>query len=112
VSTSRNGRRYYQFLGVPYAQPPVGDLRFQSPVPVESWNGTLQTTSYAADCLGFDLFLLARPQWGEESCLFLNVMTPNKLGSSVRKRLPVIVYIHGGAFQMGSGKLFPGKYFM
>ncbi|MFC4260803.1 carboxylesterase/lipase family protein [Marinobacter lacisalsi] len=86
------------FRGIPYAQPPVGNLRFAPPQPAGAWEGTLQADEFGNNC----------PQTGsafngfadslDEDCLFLNVYKP-KSGNN----LPVMVWIHGGAFITGSG---------
>jgi para-nitrobenzyl esterase len=83
-----------QFLGIPYATPPVGDLRWRPPQPHAPWTAVLQTTAYAPICaLVTTLGVFSGPANNNEDCLFLNVFTPN-LNSSAR--LPVIVWIHGG----------------
>ncbi|CAG7716301.1 unnamed protein product [Allacma fusca] len=104
---------YLEFLGIPYAKPPIGKLRFESPQPAEKWDGILSATEFGAECKGFE-FMMEGSIQGDESCLFLNVMTPKlKDNSSTSgKLLPVLVYIHGGAFHMRSGKGFGGKFLM
>ena len=83
-----------QFLGIPYATPPVGDLRWRPPQPHAPWTAVLKTTEYAPICaLVTTLGVFSGPANNNEDCLFLNVFTPN-LNSSAR--LPVIVWIHGG----------------
>jgi para-nitrobenzyl esterase len=83
-----------QFLGVPYATPPVGDLRWRPPKNHAPWTAVLQTTTYAPICaLVTTLGVFSGPANNNEDCLYLNVFTPN-LSSSAR--LPVIVWIHGG----------------
>src|ERR1700761_1608051 len=85
-----------EFLGVPYAAPPVGNLRWRPPQPAARWRGVRAATSFAPHC----------PQsaspFGEastsEDCLYLNVYTP--AGGNLRHR-PVMVWIHGGALVTG-----------
>lgn len=90
----------YQFLGVPFAKPPVNDLRWKAPEDPEVWTGTLNTTTYAPVCPqkkfeqggGGDTII------GNEDCLYLNIWTP-QVGAGSR---PVMVFIHGGGNQQGS----------
>ncbi len=88
---------YRSFLGIPYAAPPVGNLRFKPPQPHAAWSGTLDATKPGSSCPQ-----VATP-FGKasvnEDCLFLNVYTPNP----VKTNLPVMIWIHGGAFVSGEG---------
>ncbi|KAH8274162.1 hypothetical protein KR044_013294, partial [Drosophila immigrans] len=91
---SFSGKTIYAFLGIPYAEPPIGDLRFESPRPYPAWgNATLKATSDSLVCPQTGIALLM-----SEDCLKLNVFTKN-----LTTKLPVIVYIHGGANVLGSG---------
>lgn len=83
------------FLGIPYAAPPVGKLRWQPPAVVKRWKGTLDATRFANTCPQVtELGAFAGPSSTSEDCLYLNVFTTgaNKNG----KKMPVIVWIHGG----------------
>lgn len=71
---SRDGRQYWAFRGLPYAKEPVGDLRFQPPVPINSWNGVWDARDFAAVCSQWN-WVLDRLE-GKEDCLYLNVFTP------------------------------------
>ncbi|CAK1551294.1 unnamed protein product [Leptosia nina] len=98
---STNGRTYASFQGVPYARPPVGKYRFREPQQLKPWTGTWDATRPLSDCLQYEPFL--KQIIGDENCLFLNVFTPK---ASAGANLPVIVFIHGGAFMYGGGKLY------
>ena len=81
-----------KFLGIPYAAPPVGKLRWQPPQAVKKWKGTLDATQYANTCPQVtELGAFAGPTSTSEDCLYLNVFST---GSSKKKG--VIVWIHGG----------------
>ena len=83
------------FLGIPYAAPPVGNLRWRPPQPVEHWDNPLDATHYANTCPQVtELGAFAGPSSTTEDCLYLNVFTSN-LGDG-GQRNPVLVWIHGG----------------
>lgn len=101
------------FKGIPYAAPPVGNLRWRSPQPVKSWKGVRQTTQYGNDCIQKPLPGDAAASGGKmsEDCLVLNVWRPASNPSG--KKLPVLVWIHGGGFLNGSAAapIFDGSAF-
>jgi para-nitrobenzyl esterase len=86
------------YLGIPYAAPPVGELRWQAPRPPLSWSGTRDGSHFGARCA--QPASVVSPASTDEDCLFLNVHVPDDIG---RGKLPVMVWIHGGAFLSGSG---------
>ena len=95
------------FGGVPYAAPPVGNLRWAPPEPASPWApAKLDATHFGPDCWQVvDPLLnpLADESHMSEDCLYLNVFTP--AGHAVRHvKLPVLVWLHGGAFQMGGAR--------
>lgn len=91
------------YLGIPYAAPPVGDLRWKEPQPPAPWEGTLHANVPAPDC----------PQGTNgdsdgslsENCLYLNVYTPEKASGD---ELPVIVFLHGGGHSYGTPNIYDG----
>jgi para-nitrobenzyl esterase len=90
------------FRGVPYAAPPVGDLRWMPPQPVKSWKDVRSAKEFGPIAPQNTMpggMMMQVPQPQSEDCLFLNIWTP---GLDNAKR-PVMVWIHGGAFTMGSG---------
>ncbi|KAH7014480.1 Alpha/Beta hydrolase protein [Microdochium trichocladiopsis] len=86
------------FLGIPYAQPPVGNLRFRQAHSLnETWDGVRDAVEYSKECVGY-----GSDQWPyevSEDCLTLNVIRP--AGCSEDEKLPVALWIHGGGFYMG-----------
>ncbi|HZP38366.1 MAG TPA: carboxylesterase/lipase family protein [Methylomirabilota bacterium] len=91
------------FRGVPYARPPVGPLRFAPPEPADAWTGTRDCTRFAPSASQNGALIGPVMSLGigrtSEDCLYLNVWTP----AADRGRRPVMVWIHGGAFVLGSG---------
>lgn len=107
VRSIKFNKHLYTFLSVPYAKPPVEGLRFQAPQPVEKWDGILQTTKWPPFCVQPSMTLASKSspvhvlsQVMSEDCLYLNIWTPSLKFDRNRKR-PVMVWIHGGAFQYG-----------
>jgi len=91
------------FKGIPFAQPPVGDLRWREPQPVKNWTGVRKADKFGPRCMqhaGPNADFWFRSDGMSEDCLYLNVWTPAK---SERERLPVLVYIFGGGLQNGDG---------
>jgi len=123
------------FLGIPFAAPPVGNLRWKRPVPVQGWNDTKTFGEFPPACmqepwpgiLPEDLQANLTDtnvtdvenfsKYINEDCLYLNVFTPPgaikdvnaSAGDNSTEKLPVMVYIHGGGFDSGSSRLYNGS---
>lgn len=105
---------YRVYRGVPYAKPPVGNLRFQRPQKPEPWEGVYQADHFRAKSMQrgrqvgsfYDREFYSNPDFDvdmSEDCLYLNIWTPKKEG----KKYPVAIYVHGGAFMGGAGSNLP-----
>ncbi|XP_058531051.1 cocaine esterase-like [Ochotona princeps] len=103
----------HTFLGIPFAKPPLGPLRFAPPEPAEAWSGVRDGTSHPAMCpqnfaiMGDAavLSLLSMPM--SEDCLYLNIYTPAHAHEG--SKLPVMVWIHGGGLTMGMASVYDGS---
>ena len=95
---TRLGEVFHGFLKVPFAQAPINKLRFQDPKPAQSWEGVLNATQFGPMCQQINLLSNSTVS---EDCLYLNVFTKNLSPGNITLK-PVVVYIHGGAFQLGS----------
>ncbi|XP_021375674.1 acetylcholinesterase-like [Mizuhopecten yessoensis] len=94
----------YQYRKIPYAKPPVGDLRFKKPIGRIPWAGVLDGTEFGPICMQDNPKNVSM----SEDCLFLNVYVP--LNTSASDNKPVMVFIHGGAYISGSGQIYDGSY--
>ncbi len=90
------------FKGVAFAAPPVGDLRWKAPQPVENWQGVRQATEFGPNPMQEDLFgdMSFGTKENSEDCLYLNIWTPAK---TMNEKLPVLIYFNGGGWMCGSG---------
>jgi len=92
------------YKGIPYAQPPVGDLRWKAPRPTTPWTGVRQATEFSNECMQVpypeNSPYYSAPKPKGEDCLYLNVWTA---ASTAKDRRPVMVWIHGGGYTRGTG---------
>lgn len=91
------------YRGIPYAKPPIEELRWAPPQPVESWEGVQLATDFSSECMQTAVeegLYTTAPASTSEDCLYLNVWTDS---ASDDENRPVMVWIHGGAFILGSG---------
>ncbi|MDD2375375.1 MAG: carboxylesterase/lipase family protein [Eubacteriales bacterium] len=93
------------YLGIPYAKPPVGSLRLKRAVPIDPWTGVYQADKYGSASVQFNNGNFE----GSEDCLTLNIRRPTE-----GRNMPVLVYIHGGGYNIGkaSDKLYEGNAFV
>jgi para-nitrobenzyl esterase len=102
------------FKGIPFAAPPVGELRWRPPQAPANWNGVRAGDAFSANCMQRSAAGGAFPPYGgdrsatrmSEDCLYLNVYTTAKDSDA---RLPVMVWIHGGALTSGAGAIYEGE---
>jgi para-nitrobenzyl esterase len=96
-----NGLSVYK--GIPFAAPPVGDLRWRPPEHAARWAATRKADAFAPACMQVGVSMPGEtPPKVDEDCLYLNIWTPAK---SPRERLPVIVWIYGGGYINGSASM-------
>ncbi|XP_058799386.1 esterase B1-like isoform X2 [Phymastichus coffea] len=103
------GEQFFAFRGIPYAKPPVNELRFQDPQPVEPWTDIREAWLHGPNCAQVDI--ITSDITGSDDCLYLNIYT-KKLKSDERR--PVMFWIHGGHFSSGHGddSMYGPDYFM
>lgn len=95
-----NDGKVRAFKGIPYAAPPVGQLRWQPPQPAAKWKGERDATQFGARCMQAPIYkdMVFRDPGPSEDCLALNVWTP---AGAKKNSLPVMVWIYGGGYQAG-----------
>ena len=97
-------QKFDEFLGLPYAAPPVRELRFAPPAAPASWQGVRDASRQSPACLQFEPTGVREEQAVSEDCLYLDVYRPHNAG----KKLPVMVWFHGGGNTQGTGVLYGG----
>ena len=92
------GKEVHVFRGIPYAAPPIGDLRWKPPQPVVPWSGVRECISYSQIAPQASIIARGLPQ--NEDCLYLNILTPVERETD---KLAVMVWLHGGGYDQGNG---------
>jgi carboxylesterase type B len=112
VLLNRWGEPFHAYRKIPFAEPPVGSLRFKAPVQKKPWKTVLDCTAYGPMCFQDDF-------WNgtiaiSEDCLHLNVFTKNlpSLEFQFKELKPVIAFLHGGGFEAGSALEYGPEYLM
>ena len=90
------------FKGVPFAAPPVGNLRWKAPQPAAHWNGVREAKEYGPNPMQEPIYgdMNFGTKVNSEDCLYLNIWTPAK---TMKEHLPVLIYFNGGGLMAGSG---------
>ncbi|XP_060878202.1 esterase FE4-like isoform X2 [Metopolophium dirhodum] len=102
--TLLSNKPYVSFLGIPYAKPPINDLRFKAPVKHPGWSGVLEAISEGDRCMQYAF--MTDHIIGSEDCLYLNVLVPQVVKTNeLNGKLAVMIFIHGGAFNYGCGSV-------
>ena len=104
IETSVDGKQLNVFKGIPYAEPPIGELRFRKPLPVKKWPEVIDAYNWPNVCYQsnkFGIYSQFLTKNISEDCLYLNIWTPSDSLNSIELK-PVIFYIHGGGLLIGS----------
>ncbi len=114
VIGSSDADNTYAWLGIPFAAPPLGDLRWRAPRPVAHWQELRETISFRDPCVQLSGPLDGLPDdsgavVGSEDCLYLNVWAPRNHSGANAEKLPVMVWIHGGGNTVGTANTYPAN---
>ena len=102
----------FVWKGIPFAQPPVGDLRWKAPLDASAWEGTYEAIDFKSACFQGSNRIQGdnEDKWsGSEDCLYLNIWTPMLTQDQVKgsqDKLPVMMWIHGGGNTTGSAHIY------
>jgi len=114
VIGSNDANNTYAWLGIPFAAPPLGDLRWRAPRPVEHWQDVRETIAFRDPCVQLSGPLDGLPDdsgavVGSEDCLYLNIWSPRAHSSADAEKLPVMLWIHGGGNTIGTASTYPAS---
>lgn len=114
VIGSSDEENTYAWLGIPFAAPPVGDLRWRAPRPAAPWQAVRETIAFRDPCVQLSGPLDGLPDdsgavVGSEDCLYLNVWSPKTHSRADGEKLPVMFWIHGGGNTIGTANTYPGS---
>jgi para-nitrobenzyl esterase len=114
VIGSSDADNTYAWLGIPFAAPPLGDLRWRAPRPVEHWQDLRETIAFRDPCVQLSGPLDGLPDdsgavVGSEDCLYLNIWAPRNHSGANAEKLPVMVWIHGGGNTIGTANTYPAN---
>ncbi|XP_051166329.1 venom carboxylesterase-6 [Leptopilina boulardi] len=113
IMKSRKGKEFAAFRGIPYALPPLGELRFEPPKPAASWDKIYSAKKDPNICTQRNIYTHQEEVVGDEDCLYLNVYTPKLTTNLKHKNYPVLIWFHGGGWVTGAGNLdFYGPKFL
>ncbi|XP_069128554.1 neuroligin-4, X-linked-like [Argopecten irradians] len=108
---SGHGTKVWKYLGIPYALPPVGDRRFKKPVPKPNFQTTFDGLNFGPACpqssVMASMWIPGEPIFSED-CLTLNIFVPEVISSN-NSKLPVMLWIHGGAYTIGQSGIYSGE---
>ncbi|CAI2357684.1 unnamed protein product [Caenorhabditis sp. 36 PRJEB53466] len=106
--SDRNNHKY-MFKAIPFAKPPIGKLRFALPENPDPWQHVLDASQYSPACLSNSSVTFTPQSYISEDCLYLNIFTSEKC---LAQKCPVIVYYHGGSFNLDSATMFPDSFIL
>ena len=110
-TTKQLGGYVEKFLGIPFAQPPVGELRWRSPIQEKSWTDIRQAQKFYSACMQNENSMVELPPLQiQEDCLYLNVFRKTSANSTKNKNatdgIPVMLFFHGGGYALGASGFF------